>query len=339
MNKLNRFEFPNLLYRPMRLYLIAVLLCIASIVLPHNIIASGTDYYIKLLQYGTDSDISSAFDRVYEDLGTEVGNEAIGMFFDYHSENVRMSLVRYLGMAQKTNDGLRGKTARLLARELTREGKTTDYSEALISAAGETGAGNSIGPMREMFEDEKTPQRTRLAIVDAFGKIGDKSVEELLIGLMRNDYEDKDIRARAILALGEMESTQSIDTMKMIVENTYEPKIMRMYAVLSLSRIGRESVLETLENALSDKDYDVATYAARGIADLECMECGPILMKALRSDYDRVRYYAIIGLVKLRFKESEEILKFKAEYDTNERVREEAKKALQSLTGDTEEKE
>ncbi|MBN2322630.1 MAG: HEAT repeat domain-containing protein [Spirochaetes bacterium] len=242
-------------------------------------------------------------------------------------------------MVQKDNGGLGDKTARLLARELSREGKTTDYTESLISAAGETGAENCIVPMREMLKDEKTPLRTRLAIIDAFGKIGDKSVEGLLINLVDDDYEEKDIRARAILALGEMDSTQSIDTMKTIVENTYEPKIMRMYAVLSLSKIGKASVLETLEKALLDKDHDVATYAAKGIADLECTECGRVLMKALRSDYDRVRYYAIIGLSKLRYKESEEILKFKAEYDTNVRVREEAKKALESLAADTEEKE
>jgi len=321
----------------MRLYLIAILLCIISFVLPYNIIASDTDYYIKLLYYGTDSDIASVFDRVHENLGAEVGNEVLSAFDKSHSEKVRMSLVRYLGMAQETNDGFKEKIARLLATELLLEGATIDYSEILISAAGETGARSCIEPMREMFKDDTTPLRIRRAIVDAFGKIGDKSVEKLLIGLVEDDYEDKDIRARAILALGELESMQSIDMMKMIVENTYEPKVMRMYAVLSLSRIGKESVLETLENALSDKDHDVATYAARGIADLECTECGRILMKALRSDYDRVRYYAVIGLAKLRFTESVEILKFKAEYDTNERVREEAKKALESLAGDTEE--
>lgn len=335
--QLNGFKFPSLLYRPMRLYSITALLCIVSFLLPHNIIASDTDYYIKLLQYGTDSDIASAFDTVYDDLGTEVGNEVLDTFFESHSENVRMSLVRYLGMAQETN-GLREKTARLLATELLREGKSADYSETLISAAGETGAKSCIEPMRAIFRDETTPVRTRLAIVDAWGKIGDKSIEKLLLGLVEDDYEEKDIRARAILALGEMDSTGSIDTMKQIVENTYEPKIMRMYAVLSLSKLGQESVLETLEKALSDEDHDVATYAARGIADLECTECGRILMKALRSDYDRVRYYAVIGLAKLRFSESEEILKFKAEHDTNERVREEAKKALESITGGTEEK-
>ena len=322
----------------MRLYSITALLCIVSFLLPYNLIASDTDYYIKLLQYGTDSDIASTFDAIYDDLGTEVGNEVLDAFFESHSENVRMSLVRYLGMAQKTNGGLREKTARLLATELSREGKSADYSETLISAAGETGAKSCIEPMRVIFRDETTPDRTRLAIVDAWGKIGDKSIEKLLLGLVKDDYEEKDIRARAILALGEMDSTESIDTMKQIVENAYEPKLMRMYAVLSLSKIGQESVLETLENALSDEDHDVATYAARGIADLECTECGRILMKALRSDYDRVRYYAVIGLAKLRFSESEDILKFKAEHDTNERVREEAKKALESIAGGTEEK-
>jgi HEAT repeat protein len=80
----------------------------------------------------------------------------------------------------------------------------------------------------------------------------------------------------------------------------------------------------------------VAEYAVKGISDINSYECGPILIKALRSDYDTVRYYAVIGLSRINYKDAIDILEFKAEYDTNDRVRMESKKAVELLQDEKE---
>lgn len=327
----------------MRLYFILILIYAISTILPHNIIASDTDYYTKILQYGTDSDITNAFYKVYEDLGREV-NEAVFVTFDEpHSDKMRLSIIRYLSMvAGSSNSEAEGgnfiaeRTSRILKREIVRSGVSVDYQEEVVTAAGQVKAMSCVEPMITLFQSKETPKRIKLAIVDAWGRIGDRKVEVILVGVLQDDYSDSDLKARAVRALGEMESEESIEIIAKIVNNTYEPKILRMYAVLALSKLGKESVLDTLEKLLYDSNNEVAEYAARGIADIGCERCGEILMKALRSDYDKVRYYAVIGLSRLRYTDSMEILKFKAEYDVNERVREEAKRAVASLTDNIE---
>lgn len=320
----------------MRLYLISILICTVGIILPHNIIASDTDYYIKILKYGTDSDIENAFNGVYEDQGDAVNEAVFGSFEGPHSDKMMMSLVRYLSIVSADTPGGQAalRTAQILNKEMTREGVTVDYLEEVIYAAGEAKAKSCVKTMTGIFQNKKTQKRIRLAVVDAWGKIRDMSVEDVLLNVLRDDYEDTEMKARAIRALGEMESAASVDILEKTVKNTYEPKLLRMYAVLALSKIGKESALDILEEVIYDKNHEVAEYAVRGIAELNCDRCGEVLIKALRSDYDKVRYYAVIGLSRLRYTDSVEILQFKAEYDANERVREEAKKAVELLTED-----
>jgi HEAT repeat protein len=44
-----------------------------------------------------------------------------------------------------------------------------------------------------------------------------------------------------------------------------------------------------------------------------------------------VRYYAAVGLARLKYPAARDILAFKADHDVNETVRREAKKALEAL--------
>ena len=104
-----------------------------------------------------------------------------------------------------------------------------------------------------------------------------------------------------------------------------------MYAASSLSKIGKASALETLADVINDDTHEVAEYAVNGIAEIGSERGGDILIKALRSDYDKVRYYAVIGLSKIKYKKAVDILQFKAEHDSNESIRREAKKAIENI--------
>jgi HEAT repeat protein len=104
-----------------------------------------------------------------------------------------------------------------------------------------------------------------------------------------------------------------------------------MYAVYSLGEIGGESVLDTLGELLTDDTHEVAEYAVQSIANIPSDRSGAFLVQALRSDYDLVRYHAVIGLAALDYDEATDILAFKAEYDSNELIRREARKALETL--------
>jgi HEAT repeat protein len=98
-----------------------------------------------------------------------------------------------------------------------------------------------------------------------------------------------------------------------------------------MGEIGGDEVLDILGELLSDDVHEVVEYAVQSIAKIDTAESGALLMQALRSDFDKVRYFAVVGITRLKYREAAEILEFKSKYDLNERVRSEAVKALEII--------
>jgi hypothetical protein len=316
----------------MRLYLFIVFYLIVIYIFPcQKSYSSNEEYYINLLKYGTDLDIVSAFTRVNDDLGEKVNKNVLLIFEEKHSEKVYHIIVKYIGTVELKSSG------KTLLAELQKENAGEDYREELINTVGLLKISESIDLLKDIYGEKRTTKRLKLAIINAYGKIGDRSIEDTLIEIVLNEEEDVDIKARAILNLGELGTDKSKDLLTEILLNTYEEKILRMYSATSLSKIGKESVLDTLAAVIDDQSHEVAEYAVNGIAEIGSNKAGDILVEALRSDYDKVRYYAVVGLSKMKFKKAEDILKFKAEYDSNESVRKEAKKALENITNQKQE--
>lgn len=310
----------------MRLYLLVVFYLFILYIFPqHKLISLDENYYIDLFQYGTDSDIIETFSRIHDDLGDDVNRKVLAVFKENHSVKVYTIIVRYIGIVK-----LEG-ADNILLQELQRESRNDDYREELVSTIGQLKITDSLRPLFDIYEEKRTSKRIKRAIIETCGKIGDRSIEDIIIAIIKDENEDIDLRARAVLTLGEIGGKESEDLLKEILLNKYEEKILRMYAVSSLSKIGKVSALETLADVINDDTHEVAEYAVNGIAEIGSERGGDILIKALRSDYDKVRYYAVIGLSKIKYKKAVDILQFKAEHDSNESIRREAKKAIENI--------
>jgi len=290
-----------------------------------NASAHDESYYLDLLKYGTDSDIEKAFSRVNKDLGEKVNRRLLDIFNEEHAEKVYLSIVSYIGMI-----GLK-EANEVLLQELSRKGRNEDYRETVIRTIGVLKKSSSLLTLTETYNSTQTSLRMKKAIIDSFGEIGDRNVEEMLIGIADDEYEDVEVRAHAVLALGKIKSEKSILLLQNMLHNVYEEKILRMYAASSLSQIGGVSSLSALAKVINDDSHEVAEYAVNGIAQMERIEGAEFLIKALRSDYDKVRYYAVIGLGKLKYHDAVEALKFRAAYDVNDTVRKEAQKVLENM--------
>jgi len=151
------------------------------------------------------------------------------------------------------------------------------------------------------------------------------------LNIATNTHEDTDIRARALLALGDIQSAEAVDVLTEILLNTYEEKILRMYAAVSLSKIGGDASIDTLAKVIDDETHEVAEYAVHAIAEIDSQKGGDVLVTALRSDYDKVRYYAILGLKRRKYRDAVDILRFKASHDSNPTIRKEAQEALEEI--------
>jgi HEAT repeat protein len=221
--------------------------------------------------------------------------------------------------------------AEVLTRELAEAGKNEDYKEAIISTLGQLKDKGSAAALAAMYDDSRTTKRTKKAIIDALGAIGDRGFEDRMIAIARDAEEDAEIRAHAVLALGELKSEKAYETVTRILLQPNEAKITRMYATTSVAKIGGPAALDVLEEVIDDQTHEVAEFAVNNIAEIGTERGGQLLVKALRSDYDKVRYYAAAGLGRMKYEPARDILSFKADHDGNQAVRREAQKALDAL--------
>jgi HEAT repeat protein len=308
-----------------RLLSVVFITLLLFLLLGTGVWAIDDNYYLQLLKYGTDSDIEKAFNQVKTDLGERVNSKVLDVFKEEHAEKVYMSIAFYINFI-----GLKA-AHDVLLKELEKMGRSEDYRETVIHTIGQLKNSSSLSTLLNLLNDTQTSTREKKALIDSVGEIGDISAEEILMGIVRNQYEEVDVRAHAILSLGKILSEKSTPLLIDILNNPYEEKIMRMYAASSLSQIGGNESLEALAKLINDESHEVAEYATSGIAQMKTKEGGKILLQALRSDYDKVRYYAAIGLGDIGFEEAVDSLKFRAAHDTNDLVRSEAKQSLEKI--------
>ena len=304
---------------------LATTLTIAILTLSNPILAQNIEFYNKVVRYGTDIDIASAFSDVTEDLGQEVNEHVLVLLSEKHSVQVHMALVRYITAVNMTS------AESTLIEQLNTGYTEEDYKETVIHALGVTGSQLTLNALKDYYTNNQSTKRIKKAIIDAWGTIGNIDIEHTLIAVLTDKHEDDELKAAAILALGKVKSIQSLDLLVEIARNRYENKYLRMYAVHSLGEIGGESMIDILGGLINDDTHEVAEYAVKSISKIDSAKSGEYLMQALRSDFDKVRYYAAIGLAEQAYVEAVEILNFKAEHDKNEKVRQEAKKALESI--------
>jgi len=306
-----------------KILIISVITCI--ILIPYRLIAEKSEFYLQVLAYGTDQDITSAFNGITDDLGPEVDKKVLVLFKEKHSIQVYTVLVGYIGATELAH------ALNVLQGELERTPADDNYREEVIRALGSVKNPASLTFLKQYYFNKKASKRIKKAIVTAWGDIGSTEISSTLIDILKDVREDGEIRAQAALSLGKIKSVAAYETLKEIAENRYEDKILRMYAVYSLGQTGGEQALETLGNLVDDDVHEVAEYAVKSIADMKTQQGGDYLISALRSDYDSVRFYAIQGLADLKYQKAVDILEFKVKYDKNERVRNEAKKALDAI--------
>jgi HEAT repeat protein len=287
--------------------------------------AEEEGFYIDVLRFGTDTDITNAFSNLRQMGGEEVNRRVLEAFSETHSDRAYGALVQYIGYARMEG------ADRVLTRELVHRGGNEDYKEAVVTALGLLKAKSSVAALVSVYDDSRTSKRIKKAILDSLGAIGDRGIEERLIEIARNEKDDPEIRAHAVLALGELKSEKAYETVKRILLKPNEAKIARIYATTSVAKIGGPSALGVLEEVIDDQTHEVAEFAVNNIAEIGTNRGGELLVKALRSNYDKVRYYAAAGLARMKYTEARAILSFKADHDGNEAVRKEAKKALEAL--------
>lgn len=301
-----------------------LLLLFYSLVI-NNIHAIDKDYYKKVIKYGTDREIINTFMKVYEDLGNEINKELVNLFNEKHKVGLYNVVMDYFGRAKV-------RLAKdVIISELKKWPSNEDYQEAILYAVTAIKIKEANQFLMDLYNKKDLSIRIKRSIIKALGAIGNAETEDLLIKILNDTFEEKELRAEAVLALGSLKSQKAKSIIEQILKNRYEPDILRMYSTVSLGKIAGREALSILGEYIDDSSHEVAEYAISALIDIDSSDIGKYLIRGLRSDYDKVRYLSIKGIEKIRYTDAIEILEFRANYDQNDKVREEARRALELL--------
>ena len=116
------------------------------------------------------------------------------------------------------------------------------------------------------------------------------------------EHRDMRVRQKAQFALADR-GEESAKILTALVRATSHDQLARIHAVWGLGQVGRKkpTVLAPVVPLLSDADVEIRAQAAKVLGDANVKDAFDGLVKLLRDDSARVRYFAATSLGKLRF--------------------------------------
>lgn len=198
-----------------------------------------------------------------------------------------------------------------------------------IKALGHIRDVRAVDPLIEVVYREQD-RWMRLFAIEALGRIGDLRAVEVLVDAAYDD--SRDVRTKAIVTLGEIESQMATDALYSIFDDMdvdvedqqtalfelgkrsdpravsglvdllqYDPKVdNRIYAALVLGEIGGTEAVESLITALCDDVPDVADHALKSLVKLGSTATEPLLQNLHQSSNAERRMWVVRALGEIR---------------------------------------
>jgi len=163
--------------------------------------------------------------------------------------------------------------------------------------------------------DEKSNSVSIAAIV-ALGKSNSKIVIPDLIEYLQDPLID-DLRKPVIVeALGNLKAEDALETITDFATDIYSNnKSLRWKAVVALGNIGSLESLSVLKSLFSDTDPYLRNYTLTAIKNFPLKDIKPILIQGLKDSSWRVRVNAAESLGELKVKDAVPILIYKSKND------------------------
>ena len=219
---------------------------------------------IKLFKIAGDD---SAVDYVFEELQVNFNlpDDILISFIDYIADYQTIEISEYL-------------------LTLIEEDSNT-ISIASITALGKSNLENTIEILIKYLEDSLFDDLRKPAIVESLGKLKAEEALEILSDIATDIYtENSSLRWRAVVALGEIGSEESLPVLKSLFSD--KDPYLRNYTITALKHFPSKDVEELLIQGLKDSSWRVRVNAARSLGELGIKESVPILIYKAENDPD-----------------------------------------------------
>lgn len=124
---------------------------------------------------------------------------------------------------------------------------------------GENKEKGAVPMLIKLLNDNNEPREIRLNTIEALGKIGESNSIDALAGVLRE--RDKEIRIAAVEALGKIKDPRAIPSLI----DALEDKDIQLFVIWALGNIGDESAIPALTSLLDHEDKYIRYNAAQSL--------------------------------------------------------------------------
>lgn len=157
-------------------------------------------------------------------------------------------------------------------------------------------------------------------------------IDELLKRLKIEEREN--IRTQLILAIANIKSKKSQESLISIFTNQEEKELNRGFAATGLGYIKNKRSYDLLTKYYDLGAINIKMRIIDALGNLGYKESIDLLIESVKNDNKNVRIFGIRSLGKLKAKQAIDIIKYKKDFDPEYKVRLEAEKVLKTLTGE-----
>lgn len=157
-------------------------------------------------------------------------------------------------------------------------------------------------------------------------------IDELLKRLKTEEREN--IRTQLILAIANIKSKKSQESLISIFTNQEEKEFDRGFAATGLGYIKNKRSYDLLTKYYTSGSLNIKMRIIDALGNLGYKESIDLLIESVKNDNKNVRIFGIRSLGKLKAKQAIDIIKYKKDFDPEYKVRLEAEKVLKTLTGE-----
>lgn len=196
--------------------------------------------------------------------------------------------------------------------------ESNSISIASIKALGVSELNNIIPTLIEYLEDPIFEVSRKPAIIESLGKLKATEALEILSDLATDIYsDDKSLRWRAVVALGDIGDSESLPVLRSLFSDD-DPNL-RNYTITALKNYPSKETTELLMQGLKDSFWKVRINSAESLGELGIKEAIPILIYKSENDPD-IRNVRVASLNALGEIGGSKVFLFLRELYQNERT-------------------
>ncbi|WP_423789854.1 HEAT repeat domain-containing protein [Leptospira wolffii] len=247
--------------------------------------------------------------RISGILGLNKFEDKIVALLKHDQQDVQKEAV-YVIRKLKLESGVAPMTDLLKSQDFT---KNSNFLVALIDALSEfPNASEASSVLEARFQEKFNDPEVRAQIALYFGKVKNKSVEDLLIATVKDEKEPITIRAYSVNALGKIKSSAAVSPLRELLDKIRNLKskndiqdyqALKIHTITALVSLGDKEIIEELYSFARDDDAMVRLRAIKHLAETEDPAVIEILeYKAQRDPSEKVKRAAQNALDQLRKK-------------------------------------